>query len=263
MRRPLVGVPSHSYDKVLDGTYPPSFLMTKVYIRSLELAGTAPIIIPLLDREDTLRAIYEQLDGLFLAGGVDVDPSLYGEPPHPKLGDVNRERDRVEITLLRWALEDGLPVLAVCRGIQVLNVAAGGTLYQDIESQVPNAIRHNYHKIKPRNYRAHEVIVEPETRLFDAIGAKVVRVNSLHHQAVKDVAPGFRVAARASDGVIEGIERLNGHYAVGVQWHPEALAEEDAAMQALFDTFIDEINKLKFSQMRKLRDLQVGSYGRG
>jgi putative glutamine amidotransferase len=236
--------------------------MTKVYIQCLEAAGTAPIIIPLLEHEEALRAIYEQLDGLFLAGGVDVDPSLYGEAPHPRLGDVNRHRDHVEITLLRWALEDGLPVLAVCRGIQVLNVAAGGTLYQDIEAQVPNAIRHNYHKIKPRNYRAHEVTVEPNTRLSEVMGTRMVRVNSLHHQAVRDVAPGFRVTARAADGVIEGIEQVNGHFVVGVQWHPEALAEEDAAMQALFDTFINEIKELKFSQMRRLRGLKIEGYRR-
>ncbi len=245
MYKPIVGIPSHSYDKVLDGTYPPSFLMTQVYVHRLTAAGAAPVIVPLLPDDEALRAIYERLDGLFLAGGVDVDPAYYGESPHPKLGDVNRDRDRVELTLLRWALEDDLPILAVCRGIQVLNVAAGGTLYQDIEAQVPHAIQHNYHKIKPRHYRAHEVTVEPESRLAAVIGAGAVGVNSLHHQAVKDVAPGFCATAWAEDGVIEGIEGLNGHFAVGVQWHPEALAEQDRAMQALFDRFVDEIRLLR------------------
>lgn len=252
MRTPIVGVPSHSYDRVLDGTYPPSFLMTQVYIQRLGLAGAAPIIVPLLRSDDALRAIYERLDGLFLAGGVDVDPSYYGESPHPKLGDVNRDRDRVELALLRWALEDDMPILAVCRGIQVLNVAAGGTLYQDIEAQVPHAIRHNYHKVKPRNYRAHEVTVEPGSRLSTVMGTQAISVNSLHHQAVKDVAPTFRATARAVDGIIEGIEGLNGHFAVGVQWHPEALAEEDAAMQALFDRFVDAIRgRLKVETLQR------------
>jgi putative glutamine amidotransferase len=221
--------------------YPPSFLMTQVYIKRLEAAGAAPIVIPLLEHEPALRAIYERLDGLFLAGGDDVDPSHYGEAPHPKLGEVNRNRDRVELRLLRWGLEDRLPILAVCRGIQVLNVGAGGTLYQDIQAQIPTAMRHSYHKIKPRNYRAHGVTIEPDSRLAKLMGCHVADVNSLHHQAVKDVAPGFRVTARATDGVIEGIECLNGHFAVGVQWHPEALAEEDSTMQALFDGFVDEI----------------------
>lgn len=242
MDTPVVGVPSHSYNEVLDGTYPPSFLMTQVYIRRLAAAGAAPIIIPLLQQEEALRAIYGRLDGLFLAGGDDVDPSLYGETPHPRLGTVNRERDRVELTLLRWALQDRKPILAVCRGIQVLNVAAGGTLYQDIQAQVPGAKQHQYHRIGPRNYRAHEITVEPNSRLFGVLRTRVVAVNSLHHQAVKEVAAGFRVTARAvDDGVIEGIERVNGHFAVGVQWHPEALADEDNTMQALFDSFVIEI----------------------
>ena len=241
MRKPLVGIPSHSYDRVLDGIYPPSFLMTQVYVQRLETAGAAPIIIPLLEEESTLRTIYEHLDGLFLAGGVDVDPAHYGEAPHPKLGEVNQDRDRVELILLRWALEDQKPVLAVCRGIQVLNVGAGGTLYQDIEAQIPGAMRHSYHKIKPRTYRAHTVSIEPDSRLAEMMGTQEAGVNSLHHQSVKDVAPGFRVTARAADGVIEGIERLNGHFAVGVQWHPEALAEEDETMQAIFNGFVAEI----------------------
>lgn len=241
MCRPLIGVPSDSREKVLDGVYPPCFLMARVYIQRLEVAGAAPIIIPLLQEEQALRTLYERLDGLFLAGGVDVDPAYYGEEPHPKLGTVNRERDRVEITLLRWALEDELPILAVCRGIQVLNVAAGGTLYQDIEAQVPAAIRHQYWQIKPRDYRAHDVTIEPDSKLAELMGACAIGVNSMHHQAIKDVASGFRVTARAVDGVVEGIERTDGHFTLGVQWHPEALADQDSAMQALFDSFVDEI----------------------
>jgi putative glutamine amidotransferase len=178
------------------------------------------------------------LDGLFLAGGNDMDPATYGEAPHAALGSLNRDRDRVEMMLTQWALENQLPVLAVCRGIQVLNVSAGGTLYQDITAQVRGAMQHQYHQLQPRNYRAHVVAVEPDSRLFRLVGAPAVRVNSLHHQAVKDVASGFRITARATDGIIEGIERRNGHFAVGVQWHPEALAEEDAAMQAIFDGFV-------------------------
>jgi putative glutamine amidotransferase len=251
MHKPLVGIPSHSYDKVLDNTYPPSFLMTQVYVERLEAAGAAPIIIPLLQDESALWAIYKNLDGFFLAGGVDVNPACYGEKPHPKLGEVNPGRDYVELTLLRWALEDEMPILAVCRGIQVLNVGAGGTLYQDIEAQIPGAMRHNYHKIKPRNYRAHPITVEPDTRLAKMLGCCEVGVNSLHHQSVKDLAPGFHITAVARDGVIEGIERLNGHFAVGVQWHPEALAAEDNAMQAIFDGFVAEIH-----ECRKIGKLQ-------
>lgn len=242
MPAPIIGVPSHSHNKRLDDRYPPSYLMTQMYIKRLETAGAAPIIVPLLHNSAALRAIFDTLDGLFLAGGNDMDPATYGEAPHAALGSLNRDRDRVEMTLTRWALEDDLPVLAVCRGIQVLNVSAGGTLYQDIATQVRGAMQHQYHQLQPRNYRAHSVAVDPDSRLFQFVGAEAVQVNSLHHQAVKDVASGFRVSARAQDGIIESIERRNGHFAVGVQWHPEALAEEDAAMQAIFDGFVASIS---------------------
>jgi putative glutamine amidotransferase len=241
MSAPIVGVPSHSHNKRLDDTYPPSFLMTQMYIKRLEAAGAAPVIVPLLHDAAALRAIFESLDGLFLAGGNDMDPATYGEAPHAALGLLNRDRDRVELMLTRLALEAGLPILAVCRGIQVLNVSGGGTLYQDITAQVRGAMRHQYHELQPRNYRAHSVTVERDSRLFRFVGATTVQVNSLHHQAVKDVAPGFRITARATDGIIEGIERRNGNFALGVQWHPEALAEEDAAMQAIFDGFVAAI----------------------
>lgn len=243
MFRPLVGVPSYSYDRVLDETYPPGFLMGEAYVRRLEAAGAAPVIVPLLQGEAALRAIYERLDGVLLAGGGDVAPSCYGEPDHPKLGSVDEARDRVELTLTRWALEDRLPILAICRGIQVLNVAGGGTLYQDIEAQISGAVQHEYHRKRPRTYRAHGVVIEPGSRLAELVGVHEASVNSLHHQAVKEVAPGFRVTARAEDGVIEGIEYLADHFAVGVQWHPEALAGEDPAQQRLFDGFVHEVRR--------------------
>jgi putative glutamine amidotransferase len=181
---------------------------------------------------------------------VDVDPAHYGEDPHPKLGKVDPSLDQAELALARWALADGLPVLGVCRGIQTLNVAAGGTLYQDLESQYPGALFHacsppDY----PRTHRAHTIAVEPGSRLAGILGAREVSVNSRHHQAVKDLAPGFAETARAPDGVIEGIEA--GHarpgrgisardrgFAVGVQWHPESLAAEDPQMLALFGALV-------------------------
>lgn len=241
MTKPLIGIPSYSYDKVLEDTYSPGFLMSKAYVQRLEAAGAVPVIVPLLEQEPALRAVYARLDGLLLAGGGDLDPLHYNEARHPKLGAVDEDRDRVELTLAQWALEDELPILAICRGIQVLNVAAGGTLYQDIASQVPGAIQHQYHKVKPNNYRAHEVNIEPDSRLAELMGTHMASVNSSHHQAVEEVAPGFRVTARAMDGLIEGIERQDDHFAVGVQWHPEVLADEDGAQQALFDGFIDTI----------------------
>ncbi len=237
--RPLIGIPCHN-EKSRDDKFPPRFVMSHSYCWALERAGAAPLLIPLLNSEAVLRTLYEQLDGLFLAGGGDVDPARYGERPHPKLWEVDILRDRVEIIMARWALADQKPIMAVCRGIQALNVAAGGSLYQDLPSQHPSGVEHNWHLKRPRNYRAHTVELVPDSRLASLLGTQTVRVNSLHHQAVKDVAPGFRVSAVAPDGVIEGIEQVNGCFALAVQWHPEVLALEDAAMQRLFDAFVAE-----------------------
>lgn len=236
---PFIGIPCQS-----DGSNRvakvPRFSANQSYVRCVEAAGGLPFLIPLVEREDTLRAIYDRLDGLLLTGGADVDPACYGEAPHPKLGEVDGPRDRVELALTRWALADGLPILAICRGIQVLNVAAGGTLYQDIASQVDGAIEHTYYPDNPRDLIAHPVTIEPDSRLAAILGSTTLGVNSLHHQAVRDVAPGFAVTARAPDGLVEAIEGVDHPFALGVQWHPEELVEKDPRMRWLFEAFVRE-----------------------
>jgi len=220
------------------------------YCRSVARAGGAPALIPLDLSQDAWRSIYQRLDGLLLPGGVDVDPARYGEPPHPKLGKVEASLDEAELLLARWALADGLPLLGICRGIQTLNVAAGGTLYQDLPSQFPGALRHTCSPPDyPRIHRAHAVQVTPGSRLAAILGAHEIRVNSRHHQAVKDRAPGFVITARAPDGVIEGIEAAGyrpdreGRFAVGIQWHPESLADDDPQMLALFQALVQAASK--------------------
>ncbi len=210
------------------------------YARALALAGGAPIIIPLDLGEDAWRRIYERIDGLLFPGGVDVDPAYYHEERHPRLGQVDEALDQAELTFARWALDDHMPVLAICRGIQLLNVAAGGTLYQDLPSQRPDAFPHACSApTYPREYRAHSVQVTSSSRIASAMGTQTAMVNSRHHQAVKDVAPGFDITALAPDDVIEGIERRNAHYAVGVQWHPESLAANDPQMLGLFRALVE------------------------
>jgi putative glutamine amidotransferase len=209
------------------------------YCRSVALAGGAPVLIPLDLGQPAWRSIYRRLDGLLLPGGVDIAPARYGKAPHPKLGKVDESLDEAELVLARWALADGMPLLGVCRGIQLLNVVAGGSLYQDLPSQYPAALRHacappDY----PRTHRAHAVSVAPGSRLASILGAEEMLVNSRHHQAVKALAPGFAVTARAPDGVIEGIESEDGCFAVGIQWHPENLAEDDPQMLALFESLV-------------------------
>jgi len=233
-----IGIPAYT-DNSLPDKMPSRFAMSRPYISALAAVGAAPIIIPLDLPEETLRAIYSMLDGLFLAGGGDMNPTCYGEDLYSKTEGLDLLRDDTELKFARWALEDHMPILGVCRGVQALNVAAGGTLIQDVTDMIPRAIRHQYAPEKPRDYVAHEITTVNGTRLSSILGHEA-QVNSFHHQAVQTVAPGFRVSAYAPDGVIEAIEHSNGTFAVGVQWHPESLAPTDPKMMALFDAFIQQ-----------------------
>lgn len=216
---------------------PARFGMSRPYITALEACGALPVIVPLALSITTLRDLYDRLDGLFMAGGGDLNPSIYQHDAHPKTNGIDTLRDETELTLLGWALEDNLPVLGVCRGVQAINVAGGGTLIQDVTDQVPNAIRHQYFPEKPREYVAHPVETVGGTQLSAILGG-MAQVNSFHHQAVETVAPRFKVAALAPDGVIEAIEHTEREFVVGVQWHPESLVQTDPAMRNLFETFI-------------------------
>jgi putative glutamine amidotransferase len=231
----LIGIPTY-HDQSSRGS--PVFAQNRTYVEAVATAGGAPVLIPLNLDEGALRAIYERLDGLLLAGGEDVHPKHYGEAIHEKCGQIDEARDTVELTLTRWALAEDLPILAICRGIQVLNVAAGGTLYQDIASQVPGVLKHDCWPDYPRNYLAHQVMVNDDSLMAAILGQGRVGVNSTHHQAVKDLAPRFRVVARAPDGVIEAIEGHDHVFALGVQWHPEELLEDAPPMRRLFEEFV-------------------------
>lgn len=242
MPRPVIGVPTQTLEAI-PGELPACWVMGQGYIHVLRSLDVIPWLIPLLpDDLATLREIYDRLDGLFLTGGVDVDPSKYGEEKQPYCGRTDPARDDVEIQMLRWSLEDKKPVLAVCRGIQVLNVALGGSLYQDVKSQIPTAAKHDYFPTKEnpaRDYLAHEINVERHTRLAELLGDRSVPVNSMHHQAIKKLADGLAPTAFSPDGLIEGAEGRNGRYLVAVQWHPEELAAHDAGMKRLFTSFVE------------------------
>jgi putative glutamine amidotransferase len=215
--------------------------MGRSYIEELRKVGAVPWLIPLIPHDpDTLGEIFSHLDGVFITGGVDVDPARYGEPKTPLCGTTDPDRDAVEIALLKHALERNLPVLAVCRGLQILNVACGGTLYQDVTTQVPAALKHDHFPTREnpsRKYLAHDVTVKANTRLADILGEAVVPVNSMHHQAIKDLAPSLAATAYAPDGIIEGVEGTGGQFLVAVQWHPEELTETQPGMARLFSTF--------------------------
>jgi putative glutamine amidotransferase len=214
------------------------FRINQAYARAVASAGGVPVLIPSLSATAGLRALYDTLDGILLPGGADIDPARYGEAPDPTVDAPDPSLDETELALARWALAEAKPILGICRGQQVLNVAAGGTLVQDIPSEVPGAL---IHRVEPRNALAHSIVVEPDSRLADLLGAVHVDVNSLHHQAVEDVGPGFIVTARAPDGVIEGLERPDHPFAVSVQFHPEELVPGHEASERLLRRFVVDV----------------------
>ena len=216
--------------------------MSQRYIRALTAVGALPWMIPLVgDEPETLRGIYERLDGVFLPGGADIDPANYGEERHERCDKGDPARDEVELTLVRWAIAEGKPVLGVCRGLQLVNLAAGGTLYQDLAEQMPGSIKHDYFPFGgryARDFLAHDVSIGANTKLAEIFGAGPLKVNSMHHQGVRKLGDHLVASAVAPDGLIEGIESTNGNYIVAVQWHPEVLLEKDESTRRLFASFI-------------------------
>jgi putative glutamine amidotransferase len=206
----------------------------------LHVGGEVRILEPSISIEQALAGI----DGLLLTGGEDIGPGLYGEAVHPSVVDVEPARDEFEIALVRAARTSRLPVLAICRGIQVLNVAYGGSLVQDISSQVSSALEHRMEVPPHQSFDyAHEIWIEKESTLARLMsdrlsGADTCEVNSRHHQAVKALAPGFRVSATAPDGIIEAIEHPDAPFCLGVQWHPENFWRT-GEFRALFEGFLE------------------------
>jgi len=242
--RPVIGVTTqtlHSIDGIPAGL-PSSVVMNQRYYIALTLVGAAPMLIPLLDDEpEALRAVYERCDGIMIPGGVDVDPGCFGEEPHPKLGRIDPARDRTELILTEWAIEDKRPLLGLCRGLQVINVHLGGTLYQDLEDQLPNGIKHDYFPNYgfERDHLAHEVELTPGSRVRSLMELDRIPVNSMHHQGLKTLAPSLLASAIAPDGLIEAAEGTDpDHFLVGVQWHPEVFELSDPHTRHLFREFV-------------------------
>jgi len=211
------------------------------YIDAVIAAGGVPLVLPPTNDLRVLRGMFDALDGLLLTGGVDLAPGLYGEHPHPQLGEVHPERDAAEIPLARWAAAEGKPIFGICRGIQVLNVALGGTLYQDLPSQSPGPIDHRA-SVKQECWTNldHDVTLRQDSRLARLLETTTLRVNSLHHQAVKELGSGLRVVGHAPDGVVEAVEGSNGHFILAVQCHPEELWQgADVRWRAVFRALID------------------------
>jgi gamma-glutamyl-gamma-aminobutyrate hydrolase PuuD len=206
------------------------------YIHSVVRAGGAPVLLPCMTDKEAIRAALQVADALLLTGGGDILSLAYGEEPHPASKYQDPVRDEMELEVTRLALERGLPVLGICRGIQLLNVALGGTLIQDVPSQVRGAVKHYSQGLD--TVLLHTIEIEEDSLLSRLFQTSSTAVNSYHHQAVNELGQGLRINCRARDGVIEGIEAADGRPILGVQFHPEELTERYSRFQALFDWLI-------------------------
>lgn len=236
--RPLIGC--GTYRKTADQESPIDvYGLMPTYVQAVLAAGGLPVLLPLALSEDDLRALLPRLDGVLLPGGGDMQPSCYGgNDEDPTVRGIDNVRDAFEITLIRHALQEEKPLLAICRGVQVFNVALGGTLWEDVGNQMPGAIRHDYFNDVPSDYLAHDITVQPDSLLHEILGAGALRVNSLHHQGIRVLAPDLYASAVSPDNLIEAVEVRNHPFAVGVQWHPERLLIAEPRMHQLFRRFV-------------------------
>lgn len=212
----------------------PTHVLYDDYVQAVATAGGVPVLLPTATRGDNTASYMQILHGLLIPGSpADVDPACYGEEPHPRLGPVNPRRTSFELAIVRQARAQGLPIFGICGGAQVLNVALGGSLYQDIPSQVSKAYKHSGSPDP-----SHMVDLVPETRLAAILRVQETRVNSLHHQAIKVPGQEMVISASARDGVIEAVEISSQPFVIGVQWHPERLFADDEASRRLFSAFV-------------------------
>jgi putative glutamine amidotransferase len=241
-KKPIIGIITNYYT-VESGVFVglDRMYVSRDYIESIVRAGAIPLLLPILSNTEALRLQIEAVDALVLAGGQDVQPQRYNEEPSPFLETICPERDAYEIAALNFALAQQKPVFGICRGMQLINVAFGGSLYQDIAQQCPDRLQHSQKAI--REEASHTVTLESDSWLSSIMKKETLPTNSFHHQAIKELAAGFRVSARAQDGIIEAIEKRDQGFIVGVQWHPEMMSETHLDMQTLFTAFCNQMVK--------------------
>ena len=246
MNAPLIGLTTTRNQNSIGNT---QFSLGIDYPNSVLRAGGIPALIPLGQSEKQLEQLIPKLDGLIFTGGGDILPDHYHGIHHPMISFVDEDRDQVEFSLFKRILSERIPFFGICRGFQVINVALGGTLYEDILDQKPGALRHQYHPDYARDYLAHPVKIETDSMLAEIIGEAEINVNSFHHQGIKQLAPKLRATAYAPDAIIEGIEMIDYPYGLAVQWHPENLYAYPK-MRALFEAFVEAAKT--FQQTRSL-----------
>ncbi len=217
---------------------------------AIVLSGGIPFMMALTDNEDVIDEYINMVDGIYFTGGNDISPETYGEEVTELVGTLVAERDEFEIKLYKKAEECDMPMLGVCRGHQIMNVASGGTLYQDIYAQRSNTIGHSPEKSMGEN-NTHTVRISEESKLHSALNTNMLATNSIHHQAVKDVAGGYKISAVAEDGIIEGIESEKLTFALGVQWHPEDMFELCSESKMIYKALIDAAVMYKKGKIKK------------
>jgi len=231
-RKPIIGItPGIDYGEN-------KLYINNGYMEAIRLAGGLPVLLPLTDDVEFLKNTIARFDGILLSGGSDVDAKYWGEPNYTYGGEISPLRDEMEIFTAKEAIASDKPILGICRGCQVMNIALGGTIYQDIYEEQKGKLLYKHSQNAPKWYPTHEIYIEKDTKVFKAHKEEIIRVNSFHHQAIKDVAPGFIVSSRCGDGIIESIEHTSCKFAVGVQWHPEVMWEKDATHLKLFIKFV-------------------------
>lgn len=234
MASPIIGIPNHSRNEASELCLPGT------YVDAVQAAGGTPILLP--PNQPELRQIFGILDGLILPGGGDISPTLYGGMPHPTIYSVDPDRDEFEFALAKLALTTSIPVLGICRGMQMLNVASGGDLVAHVPEIYGTAIAHRLDH--PRRPTQHEVDILPESRLADILGTTHMTIVTWHHQSVRNLPIEWKVVAKASDGLIEAIEHQHHPWMFALQWHPE-MSAEDPAHQRLFQAFINAAIRMK------------------
>ena len=244
--RPLIGIPCHALIRAETGR--PIYANNRSYVHAIESAGGFPILIPMINDLSILNSLLSRLDGLLLPGGIDLHPSRYGEEVHPLTEEADHKLDEFEITLASWAFQHDIPVLGVCRGMQLINIVLGGTLFQDIDDQYTDNIAHS-HRDWPRTHLAHHITIEPGSRMETVLGSREVWVNSLHHQAIKDPGKGVRITGRAPDGVPELIEVSGYRFIMAAQSHPEEIYTIEPAFKRLFVAFVQASSSRRDEEM--------------
>jgi putative glutamine amidotransferase len=238
MMKPLIGITT-TQSKNVHGQ--PIVMLMQSYVNAVIQAGGVPVLIPSLIGEDGWNEAYSRLDGILFSGGGDIGLEYSPGDPHPRIDEVDLQRDSIELKMVQAAAVGGKPFLGICRGCQVLNVALGGTLYTHIPDQLPDALDHSY----PGNMRralVHEVKIEEGTHLAEIFGEPILKVNSLHHQGLNEIAPALRVAGHAPDGLVEAVELPDHPFGLAVQWHPEWLVDQEATRN-LFRRFVERAGK--------------------